>query len=208
MGPSAETAAALARKRTQPNTLERAVWTQDRELTHALLQAGADPNGLSSGNHEALIAVAAMQGDPDIIEDLVSHGADVNAASETGSPLYWAARQGNLEAVRALLARGADVKYRAPHGGTALHATTGDSNDVRIAQLLLDRGADLEVRQDGMTPLMMAALFGRLDWVRLFIQRGALVNASAPSGQTALALSRTFGRQADIERLLRDAGAR
>jgi Ankyrin repeat. len=85
-GDSVETAAALARKGTQPNTLERAVWTQDRELTHALLKAGADPNALSSGNRAPLIVAAAMQGDPEIIENLISHGANVNAASETKSP--------------------------------------------------------------------------------------------------------------------------
>jgi ankyrin repeat protein len=207
MGRSAETAAALARKGTQPNTLERAVWTQDRELTNVLLKAGADPNARSSGNRAPLIVVAAMQGDPEIIEDLISHGADVHAASETGSPLYWAARQGNLEAVRTLLARGANVKYQAPDGGTALHASLGDGNDVRIAEVLLDNGIDLEARKSGMTPLLMASLFGRIEWVRLFIRRGAQVNAKTPSGQTPLALSGTFGREPEIERLLRDAGA-
>jgi ankyrin repeat protein len=178
MGPSAETAAALAMKNTQPNTLERAVWTQDRELVHALLQAGTDPNPRSS-DKQPLVVAAAMQGDPVIIEDLIAHGANVNAAGETGSPLHWAARQGNLEAVSALLSRGANVKSQAPDGGTALHATLGDGNDVRIAELLLDKGADLEARKSGMTPLSMASLFGRTEWVRLFIQRGAQVTILA-----------------------------
>ncbi|MDB5899063.1 MAG: ankyrin-3-like [Ramlibacter sp.] len=207
MARSAETAAAIARTKTQPNTLERAVWTQDRELTHVLLAAGADPNARSGGKSELIVA-AAMQGDPVIIEDLVSHGANVNAGGETGSPLYWAARQGNLEAVRTLLARGANVKYQAPDGGTALHSTLGDSNDVKIAELLLDQGADLEARKSGMTPLLMASLFGRVEWVRLFLQRGAQVDAKNPYGQTPLAVSATFGRAPEIERLLREAGAR
>jgi ankyrin repeat protein len=207
MSRKAETAAALATRKTQPDTLERAVWTQDRQSTRGLLRAGADPNALSSGNKESLIVVAAMQGDPEIIEELIAHGANVNAASRTGSPLYWAARQGNLEAVRRLLARGANVNYNALDGGTALHSALGDGNDVRIAELLLDKGADLEAANSGLTPLMMAALFHRVDWVRLFIRRGAQVNARTPSGQTPLALSRTFGREAEIERLLKDAGA-
>ena len=78
---------------------------------------------------------------------------------------------------------------------------------MRIAELLLDRGADLEARKIGMTPLLMASLFGRVEWVRLFIQRGAQVNAKTQSGQTPLAISETFGRKPEIERLLRDAGA-
>lgn len=207
MGRSAETAAALASRNTRPNTLERAVWPQDRRSVHGLLEAGADPNARSSQD-TPLIVAAAMQGDPVIIDDLVSHGADANAANETGSPLAWAARQANLEAVRTLLARGANVKYQGSDGGTALHATLGDRNDVRIAELLLDKGADLEARKSGMTPLLMASLFGRTEWVRLFIQRGAQVNAKNASGQTALAVSGTFGRQPDIEQLLRAAGAR
>jgi ankyrin repeat protein len=208
MSEAAESAAIAATRTTQPNTLERAVWTQDRESVHALLQAGADPHALSRGTGEPLIVAAAMQGDPVIIEDLLSHGADVNAAGERGSPLFWAARQANLEAVRALLERGANVKYKGPDGGTALHATLGDRNDVRIAELLLDKGADLEARRSGMTPLLMASLFGRVEWVRLFVQRGARVDAKNSSGQTSLAVSGTFGRQPEIERLLRDAGAR
>lgn len=207
MKPTAEAAAALVGKKLRANTLERAVWTQDRELTDALLRAGADPNAPSSGIRHPLIVVAAMQGDPQIIDNLISHGAKVNAASETGSPLFWAARQGNLEAVRTLLAGGADVKYTGSDGGTVLHATLGDGNDVRIAELLLDKGADLEARKNGMTPLMEAAMFGRVDWVRLFLQRQARVNARTPSGQTPLALSRTFGRDPVMERLFTDAGA-
>lgn len=207
MKPTAEAAAALVGKKMRANTLERAVWTQDRELTHALLRAGADPNAPSSGVRQPLIVVAAMQGDPQIIDSLISHGANVNAASETGSPLFWAARQGNLEAVRTLLAGGADVKFTGSDGGTVWHATLGDGNDVRIAELLLDQGADLEARKSGMTPLMEAAMFGRVDWVRLFLQRQARVNARTPSGQTPLALSRTFGRDPVMERLLLEAGA-
>jgi ankyrin repeat protein len=208
MGRSATTAAALALKNTQPQTLERAVLTQDREAAHVLLEAGADPNARTSGNQEPLIVAAAMQGDPVIADDLIAHGANVNAAGETGSALVWAARQGNLEAVRTLLARGANVNYRAPDGGTALHSTLGDGNDVRIAALLLDNGADLEARKSGMTPLLMASLFGRVEWVRLFIQRGAQVNARNESGQTPLAVSAAFGREPHVERLLKDAGAR
>jgi ankyrin repeat protein len=58
-----------------------------------------------------------------------------------------------------------------------------------------------------MTPLMMAAMFERTDWVKLFIERGANVNATTGGVATALGLSKVFGGQPDIERLLREAGA-
>lgn len=56
------------------------------------------------------------------MEALLGAGADVEAASEAGPPLLWAAGSSAAGAavVRALLAAGADVNARAAGGITAL----------------------------------------------------------------------------------------
>lgn len=207
MHPAAKMAAEIAVEHTAPRSLDRAIWTQDRELTSMLLSAGADPNGISSGNKKPFIIIAAMQGDPHIIRLLLSHGANINVDGDSGDALYWAARQGNLQATQFLIKHGADVTAIAADGSTALHMTLGHDNDVRVAEALLDAGADIEARQGEMTPLMQAALFGRTEWVELFIKHGANINATTSSMATAFSISSTFGRNQEIEDMLLKAGA-
>ncbi len=129
---------------------------------------------------------AALRGDNAEVRRLISNGADVNACDSSGwSPLFSAAVVGNAEAVRLLLASGADVNVHAPNGNTPLHHSSGIitrillenganvnavSNDdwtalhsaayfgrIETARILLDHGADPNVRNDaGKTPLEIA----------------------------------------------------
>ena len=62
---------------------------------------------------------AARNGDLEIVEQLVSCGADPNAMSDHGHfPLYCAAGHGHLETTRYLLENGADVGARLSDGKT------------------------------------------------------------------------------------------
>jgi len=55
------------------------------------------------------------------------------------------------------------------------------------ARLLLDKGANLEVRDKyGATPLLYAAGYGETAVVKLFLDRGAKVDFANPNGRTAL----------------------
>ena len=62
---------------------------------------------------------AARNGDIEIVELLVSRGADVNARSDHGHfPLYCAAGHGHLETTRYLMENGADLEARLSDGKT------------------------------------------------------------------------------------------
>ena len=205
---TAKTTAQFVGSKTMPNSLERAVWTMDRELAGRVLSDGADPNAVSSGNKLPLIVIAAMQGDPLVIAMLLARGANIEAAADRGTPLYWAARQGNLGAVRTLLSCGANVHFKAPDGATPLHMTMGDDNDVEVAAALIDGGADLEAQHAGMTPLMEAALFGRAAWVELLIKRGANLHAKTSDGASVLAFAKALVNSPEVIEMLVRAGAK
>jgi ankyrin repeat protein len=63
-----------------------------------------------------------------------------------------------------------------------------DAGQLRVAEFLLDNGADVNAPSDtaGKTPLLAAAYAGRKAMVELLLQRGANVNAANGQGQTAL----------------------
>src|SRR5438445_13803563 len=81
---------------------------------------------------------------------------------------WWTALQaGDLAYLRALLRDGADPNLRDGFGETALHRVAGDledepdSDNLRIARLLLENGADVNPADSNrQTPLMVAAEFG------------------------------------------------
>lgn len=104
----------------------------NRAVVGALLEAGADINQVSEGDHSTPLLVATINGHWDLALELLERGADPNVASEHGStPLYgvinlqWAPRafypqpraQLNqdveyLELMEALLEAGADPNAR------------------------------------------------------------------------------------------------
>jgi hypothetical protein len=66
-------------------------------------------------------------------------------------------------------------------------AKTASLPYAAIARLLLDKGANLEVRdKHGATPLLYAAGYGETAVVKLFLERGANIEETNSDGRTAL----------------------
>ena len=89
--------------------------------------------------------------------------------------------------LQGLLARGFDPNSRDEKGQTALYLALREGA-FKVAEVLL---AHPEVRQDlqnsaGESALMMAALKGRLDWVKRLLDRGARMEGVEPQAWTAL----------------------
>lgn len=80
------------------------------DAVDALLEAGADPNGLTETGVAAL-HLAAESGDEATIAALVEHGADLDLRDtyQGRTPLMFAAAHGRMAAIQALVASGADV---------------------------------------------------------------------------------------------------
>ena len=133
-------------------------------------------------------AVSSMERTPRLVKTLIEAGADVNTKTDDG--------------------------YSARHMMIDVNGRTGTGKiPKQIAQLLVDAGADVEVRQHwGWIPLMRAAVEGTPDELKAIVDVGGDVNKSFPSntlleflnGRTTLMA--TVGEPAKI-RIMIHAGA-
>ena len=114
-----------------------------------------------------------------------------------------------------LIANGAPVCCADDSGYTPLHEAA-NCGRVRIAELLLDSGADLEAvnaapadpsweRHSECTPLMLATRLGSFLTVKLLLDRRANVKATNSLGEMAIHEAASYGN-VDIVRPLLDAG--
>ena len=97
--------------------------------------------------------------------------------------LYNAACQGRCEVMRVLLARGASPNVKTDGNWGALHGAAGHGH-LDVALLLLKHGAHIEggsLSPGPFTPLIKAAMSGNRDMIRLFLSRGANLDARADS---------------------------
>lgn len=97
----------------------------DAATAKVLLEHGAYPNFRSKDGF-APLHDAALNGNREVIELLVAHGAEINAVdSESASTaLHYAASFNRLNAVKALIEHGADANLRNKEGFTALQLAT------------------------------------------------------------------------------------
>ncbi len=72
--------------------------------------------------------------------------------------------------------------------------------------LFFSRFPNIDLKRNGMTPLMTAAKYGHRDIAQLLIEKGANVNLPNCSGETSLCVAAIYG-QADMVSLLLDEGA-
>ena len=102
--------------------------------------------------------------------------------------IHEAAEKGNIKIVNQHLAAGTDVNLEndAYGGSTPLHVAAYYGRK-EIAELLIDEGADVNVKIDeGWTPIHEAANGGNKEITGFLISEGADVNAIDAAGQTPL----------------------
>ena len=94
-----------------------------------------------------------------------------------------ACREGELEIVRALLDSGLSAEHGQRSGYTALGLATNRGH-LAIVELLLARGAsaDTPICANGATPLMIAAVWNRLDIAEVLLENGASLGAEGFGG--------------------------
>ncbi len=102
---------------------------------------------------EALVW-ASKSGRTNVLAQLVSAGARLDADPYRGTPLIWAAVRNHLETAAWLIDHGAPVNQKATFGGashgqgvTALHLAAQNGN-LPMVELLIRRGADPKIQDD------------------------------------------------------------
>lgn len=142
-----------------------AIMDPDAENLHLLLEAGVGPNIRRShvGDTPLLFAVtmAPARGEAakeaaltSMILDLISHGADVNAADETtdATPLLQAAQYCPPGIVRALIKAGARLQTAARGGATPLMMAV-IFEKTETVRILVESGYDVAAERAGLLPL-------------------------------------------------------
>jgi Ankyrin repeats (3 copies) len=189
--------------RPTENALIRAVVEKDAAAAERFIWFGVSPNAFSmwrpwSGppqRTQTALAMAAFNGDDEMVKMLLKHGADPSLASGSGyNPLHDAACSGKSSTVKLLLNAGAD--WHGNSGVSALRIAASKGN-VEMVNLLLMAGVPV----DG-SALVSAASGGNTDVARRLLDRGA---TSSIEDGTALCAAAEWGNTAMIDLLL-DAG--
>jgi ankyrin len=140
--------------------------------------------------------VASRTGNPDIVEQLLAKGANVDARAARGqTALMWAVAQKHSDVVRVLLAHGADVHARSEVWSQMMAVSPHGVPEY-----------NREIPHGGDTALMFAARVGDLDSAKLLLAAGANVNDADAWGVSALVLAAHSGYR-ELAEFLLETGA-
>lgn len=170
----------------------------------------------SDGNSP--LTQAAAGGHKDIVEFLITSGADINRRSNKSgeTPLHSAAIGkilvgilegvclGHKEVAELLISKGANIHARNNEGWTVLHSAVLGSN-IELVELLINLGLDVNAKiKDGDTPLHIAAKnHCDIEIVSLLISKGADPNIKGYGDCTPLQIASISGNQETTDMLER-----
>ena len=166
------------------------------------------PNSLDAAGRTPLHR-AVLDARHNRVQALLDQAAAVDAQDARGqTPLMLAAQTGQPYMIERLIKNGANVAARDADGNAAMHWAAYGHRDYRKAmRFLVARGADLNARNDeGMTPLIAAAIDHKVFPVKALVALGADLDAKDNGGRTALAHAMAR-RSHSVVRLLRNSGA-
>lgn len=171
----------------------KAVRFDDVKTVQALLQRGFDPNTV---NPDGVTGLMLAVREPSLkVAELLAGWPKVKTEvrnDKDESVLMLAALKGYLSLVKKLVEHDADVNKT---GWTPLHYAAS-SGQVVVIEFLLDNSAYIDAESpNGSTPLMMAAMYGSPEAVKVLIQAGADLNIKNQLGLTALDFAVRGSRQ-------------
>jgi ankyrin repeat protein len=145
------------------SVLNYAIWGGNAEIVEIFLKSGIDIGLIDNEGNNALM-LASLHCEPDIVKLLLKYGSNINKKNKHGNPpLFLAVRSckcrrgfdhDKLGTIEILLSAGANVKELNNSGENVLMfaAKYGiDSNCIAIIKLLINKGADVNVRCNGVS---------------------------------------------------------
>nr|XP_028682826.1 fibronectin type 3 and ankyrin repeat domains protein 1 isoform X4 [Macaca mulatta] len=166
-------------------------------LVKILVSNGTDVN-LKNGSGKDSLMLACYAGHLDVVKYLRRHGASWQARDLGGcTALHWAADGGHCSVIEWMIKDGCEVDVvDTGSGWTPLMRVSAVSGNQRVASLLIDAGANVNVKdRNGKTPLMVAVLNNHEELVQLLLDKGADASVKNEFGKGVLEMARVFDRQ-------------
>jgi len=180
--------------------LADAVVNKDLVKLDSLIKSGIDVNiGNEDKGATVLLIASSFKGYEEIVQFLISNGANVNYKAKDGKTPLMLAAGTSFETTKLLIENGADVNAKAEDGMTAFIQSTfgilSKKVSTDVMDLLLEKGADVNSELSskdagGWTALLFATINGDKDLVKFLILHGANINHTSDDGVTALSLAK------------------
>ena len=174
------------------------------DIVEYLLELGVNvDNCINKEYGTALLAVSAIdlldegttyideQDILDIISMLIEHGANVNAADESGwTPIMMFSQYefiNLLSPVKLLHENGADLNVKNNYGMTPLMISIMKRGTEPISDYFIKSGANLEIKNNyGQSALHRACYAGKIDMVEKLLSKGVDIDVQTNKGSTPL----------------------
>ena len=164
------------------------------EVMKRLVGAGQDVNQ-RDGKEWTTLMEAAEKGHTDCVEYLIKNGAHFN--------MFDAAQIGMLDWLKRLVDAGQDVNQRDRKERTPLMCAA-EKGHTDCVEYLIQNGAQLDLKEDGLTALHLAALEGHLEVMKRLLEAGQDVNQRGRSERTPLMWAANYDRADCVEYLLQN----
>ncbi|KAK6627845.1 hypothetical protein RUM44_010324 [Polyplax serrata] len=174
------------------------------------LSSGMDVDSETDSNHDTALTLACAGGHEELVELLLSRGADIEHRDKKGfTPLILAATAGHEKVVDILLNHGADIEAQSERTKDTPLSLACSGGRYEVVELLLTKMANKEHRNvSDYTPLSLAASGGYVNIIKLLLSHGAEINSRTGSklGISPLMLAAMNGHTTAV-RLLLDMGS-
>ena len=150
------------------------------QAVQILLDRGSDVNAQIETNRNTALTLACFQGKHEVVTLLLDRKANLEHRAKTGlTPLMEAASGGHYEVGRLLLDHDADVNAPpVPSSKDTALTIAADKGHARFVELLVSRGADIEVKnKKGNSPLWLACHGGHIEVIRIMVDNSVDVNS-------------------------------
>lgn len=147
---------------------------------------------------------ACLNGDSKAIREFLSSGGNPNIMCDKyGSTLLHIVR--SPEVAEELIKFNADIEAKDASGRTPLCCAVANSNHLKVVEVLLSNGANVNVKmKGGTTPLYLAR---NLELTNILLSHGAEVNVVDNFGRAPIHSALIDGKGFDIFKALLEAGA-
>ena len=198
------------RNRDDNTALHLAVFLGRAETAELLLKSGADVNAKNDDGATPVellqvpwemtklltrpmgIELEQVQVEAGKVKIRELFGVDAKFGPETlpsfqnnSKDLWTAARTGDLQAIKHYIKEDGDVNTLDKTFQVSAMSWGALHGQVEVVQLLIENGADVNVKSgDGATPLHSAAFLGRADVAKLLLENGADIKARSNDGAT------------------------